>query len=45
MGKDKDHPLVASPATPNHMASMSDTPQTLFNALCQTLVHLGPAIR
>ena len=45
MGKDKDCPLFASPTTADHMASMSDTLQTLFDALHQTLVYLGLAVR
>ena len=45
IGKDKDHPPVASPATTDHMASMSDAQKTLYDALCQTLVHLSLAIR
>ena len=45
MGKNKDHPPVASPNTADHTASMSNTTQTLFDALHKTLVHLGPAIR
>ena len=32
MGEDKDHPPVASPATADNMASMSDALQTLFDA-------------
>ena len=45
MGEDKDYPPFTSPATADHMASMSDTPQTTFKVPCQTLVHLGPAVR
>ena len=45
LGKDKDCPPVASPATADHTASSMDALQTSFNALCQTLVHLGPGIR
>ena len=45
LGKDKDHPPVASPIAADHTASFTDTPQTSFSALHQTLVHLGPAIR
>ena len=33
MGKDKDCPPFASSATTDHMASMLDVPQTLFDAL------------
>ena len=45
-GKDKDCLPVASPtATIDHMASMSDAPQTLFDAPHQTLVHISPALR
>ena len=44
-GKDKDHPPVASPITTEHTASMMDMLQTSFDALWQTLVHLGPAVR
>ena len=45
MGKDKDSPLVASPVTANHMASMLDALQILFDVLRQTLVRLGLAVR
>ena len=45
LGKDKDCPPVASPAAADHTASSMDAPQTSFNAPCQTLVHLGQAIR
>ena len=45
MGKDKEHPPVVSPTAPDHMASMSDAPQTLFDVPHQTLVYLGPATR
>ena len=44
LGKDKDYPPVASPTTIDHMASTSDVPQTSFDALHQSLVHLGLAI-
>ena len=43
--EDKDCPPVASPATANHTASSMDALQTLFDVLCQTLVHLSPAVR
>ena len=45
LGKDKDRPLVASLTTANHTASFMDVPQTTFDMLRQTLVHLGPAVR
>ena len=45
MGKDKGHPLVASLAATDHLASKSDMPQILFDMLQQTLVHLGLAVR
>ena len=44
MDEDKDRPLVASPATTDHMASTLDVLQALFEAPHQTLVHLNPAI-
>ena len=45
MGEDKDHPPVASPTAADHMASISDILQTLFDVLWQILVHLGLAVR
>ena len=46
MSKDKYHPPVASPAaTADYMASMLDAPQTSFDVLWQTLVHLSLAVR
>ena len=45
LGKDKDCLPIASPATIDHTASSTDTPQISFDALHQTLVHLGPAVR
>ena len=45
MGKDKDCPLVAFPATADHMASTSNVLQISFDVLKQTLVHLGLAVR
>ena len=45
MGECKDCPPVASPATTDHMASMLDAPQILFDVPWQTLVHLGLAVR
>ena len=48
LGEDKDHPAVASPTllAPSTLpASSTDAPQTLFDAPCQTLVYLGPAVR
>ena len=45
IGKDKDCPLVASLAAADHTASTLDALQTSFAVLCQTLVHLGPAVR
>ena len=45
MSKDKYHPPVASPAAIDYMASMLDAPQTSFDALWQTLVHLSLAVR
>ena len=45
LGEDKDHLLVASPTTTDHTASSTDVPQIFFDAPCQTLVHLSPAVR
>ena len=45
MGEGKDCRPVASPTTADHMPTMSDALQTLFDVPRQTLVHLGPAIR
>ena len=45
MGKDKDCPPVASSTTADLTASSMDVLQTSFDVPCQTLVHLGPAIR
>ena len=45
MGEGKDCPPAASPAAVDYMASTLDVPQTLFDVPCQTLVHLGSAIR
>ena len=45
MGKDKDHPLVASLAATDHMGTTLDTLQTLFDAPHQIVVHLGRAVR
>ena len=45
LGEDKDYLPVASPTATDHMASSIDVPQTSFDALCQTLVHLCPAVR
>ena len=45
LGKDKDHPPVALPATADHMASSMDMLQTSFDVLQQTLVHLSPACK
>ena len=45
LGKDKEHPPIASSATIDHMASSGDVPQMSFDVLCQTLVHLSPALR
>ena len=45
LGKDKDRPPVASPATTDHTASSMDVLQTSFDALPQTLVYLSPALR
>ena len=45
LGKDKDCLPVASPTTTDHTASSMDIPQTPFDVLHLTLVHLGPAIR
>ena len=45
MGKDKDCPPVTSPSAADHMASLTDALQISFDALQQTLVHLGLAIR
>ena len=44
-GKDKDCPPLASPATIDHTALSTDAPQISFDAPCQTLVYLGPAVR
>ena len=44
-GKDKDCPLVASPAATDLMASSTDAPQTSFDAPWQTLVYLSPTVR
>ena len=44
-GEDKECPPVASSAAIDHMALSVDTLQTSFNAPCQTLVYLGPAVR
>ena len=44
-GEDKERPPIASSATIDHMALSVDMPQTSFDAPCQTLVHLGPAVR
>ena len=45
LGKDKDHPTIASPTAVDHTASSMGMPLTSFDTLCQTLVHLGPAVR
>ena len=45
MGKDMDHPLIASPTTADHMAPLSDTMWALLNMPQETLIHLGPAVR
>ena len=45
LGKDKDCLPAASPTTTDHMASSMDMLQISFNALHQTLVYLGPAVR
>ena len=45
MREDKDHPLVASPTTTDHIASMLNMLQILFDVLQQTLIHLGSAVR
>ena len=45
LGKDKDHLPVASPANANHTASSMDALQTSFDALHQTLIYLGLAVR
>ena len=44
-GKDKERPPVASFAAIDHTASSVDMPQISFDALHQTLVHLGLAVR
>ena len=45
LGEDKNHPPVASFAAIDHTALSTDMPQTSFNALHQTLVYLGLAVR
>ena len=45
LGKNKDHLLVASLTTTDHMASSTDVLQILFDAPQQTLLHLGPTAR
>ena len=45
MGEDMDCPLVASPATADQMAPLSDTPQAFFDVLQETLIHFSPAVR
>ena len=45
LGKDKDCPPVASPATVDYTALSMYVLQTSFNAPCHTLVHLSPAVR
>ena len=45
LGKDKERPPFASSATVDNLASSMDALQTSFDAPCQTLVHLGPAVR
>ena len=45
LGRDKDRPPIASPTAIDHTASSMDVPQKSFNAPCQTLVHLSPAVR
>ena len=45
MGEHMDHPPVASPAAAAHMAPSLDILQALFDALQQTLVHLGLAVK
>ena len=45
MGEDIDHLLVASPATANHMAPLSDILQASFDVPWQTLINLSPAVR
>ena len=45
MGEDKDHPHVASLATADHTASLTDELQTLFDVPQQTLLHLSLAVR
>ena len=45
MGKDMDHPPVASPTMADQVAPLLDALQELFNAPWDAFVHLGPTIR
>ena len=45
MSKDKECPPIASPATADHTASISNALQISFDVLYQTLVHFGLAVR
>ena len=45
MGENMDHPPLASLAMANQAAPSSDAPWALFDALQESLVYLGPAIR
>ena len=45
LGKEKERSPIVSSATIDHTASSMDAPKISFNASCQTLVHLGLAVR
>ena len=44
-GEGMELPLVASPAAPDQMASLSNTQRALFNMPRESFIHLGPATR